>query len=159
MFKVISESWALVLALVAIVGFLSRPAALKLGFQYAGGFAVSLLALFASRAVLPGHELYTLLGTGLLLLADTIWLAVTFGKAHGVSIFGWLQSHKDDVNKQADLDAATAAAKAALTSDATIAKVAAVQTAEKAAGTVAVGAGSVIGAAVADAAQAAAAKV
>jgi hypothetical protein len=128
MFKTILEVASLVVAFIGLFGVFGAPTAVVNKKWTFGGVAlIALLSLLASRQVVPGHELLTLVGVTVLLLADFVWFANTYAATHGSSLFGWLQAHKADADKKADLDAATQAAKNAVKQDAPVAQANATQ--------------------------------
>lgn len=120
MIKVIEQWASIALIVLAFIGLFGAPKTFgSFKWQYIVGAAIALLALFSARSVIPGHELMTLAGAGLLLVADFIWLSNTYAKSHGVSLFGWFQAHKKDADFKADLQTAAQTAKDALATDTT----------------------------------------
>lgn len=134
MFKVIAEVAALVLFALAVVGFFSGGSSNASRTKFVLVGVIAALSFFAVRQVTAGHELVTLLGTTLLMLADLVWFANTYAAVHGVSLFGWLQGHKNDADLKAEVQAAGAVAVTTLKADATVAQGAAVAAATSVAG-------------------------
>lgn len=145
MFKIIAEVISFALLSLALLGYFGAPRAVSdQRWRFVGVGLIAFLGLASGRTVVPGHELMTLVGVYILLLADLIWFLNSYAKTHGASFFGWLQAHKADADKQADLDAATQAAKDALKADGSTAKTTLAATAEGVAGSAASGAAGVV---------------